>query len=116
MVTFTPRKHPLTVMDAEGDARAAAKKAGATKAVEDEMVRAAIESVEPDGYEFEGPTRFDKLFTGLAVERPKSLVLGDRTGCEHISPPFDDDYGRLLDRVYVKGSTSPAGFEPALPA
>ena len=33
-------------------------------------------SGEPDGYDFEGPTRFDKLFTGIAVERPKAL---DRT-------------------------------------
>jgi hypothetical protein len=25
---------------------------------------------EPDGYDFTGPTRFDKLFTGIAVETP----------------------------------------------
>jgi hypothetical protein len=59
-------------------------------------------SGEVDGYEFEGPTRFDKLFSGLACERPSSLPLGDRTGCEDIGPEdtFDGDYGRLLDRAY----------------
>lgn len=65
----------------------------------------------PNGYDFEGPTRFDKLFSGIAVERPKLLVRGDTTGCESIGPEdtFDGDYGRLLDRVCVKGVASPAG-------
>ena len=27
-------------------------------------------SGEADGYDFSGPTRFDKLFTGIAVETP----------------------------------------------
>lgn len=55
-------------------------------------------SGEVDGYEFTGPTRFDKLFTGIAVERPKSLDPHDRTGTEDIGPEdtFDGDYGRLL--------------------
>src|SRR5262245_55989004 len=35
-------------------------------------------SGEIDGYEFEAPTRFDKLFTGIAVERPKNLDPDDR--------------------------------------
>jgi hypothetical protein len=30
-------------------------------------------SGEVDGYDFEGPTRFDKLFTGIAVERPNGV-------------------------------------------
>ncbi len=34
-------------------------------------------SGEIDGYDFEGPTRFDKLFTGIAVERPKDLNPND---------------------------------------
>lgn len=70
-----------------------------------------------DGYDFEGPTRFDKLFTGLACEPPASLDRTDRTGCEDIGPEdtFDGDYGRLLDRAYattkdVKGVTSPRGI------
>jgi hypothetical protein len=58
-------------------------------------------SGELDGYDFEGPTRFDKLFTGIAVERPRSLDPHDRSGTESITADetFDGDYGRLLDRV-----------------
>lgn len=57
------------------------------------------------------------MFTGIAVERPKSLDLHDRTGKEDIGPEdtFDGDYGRLLDRAYeksVKVLASPPGFEP----
>ncbi len=61
-------------------------------------------SGEPDGYDFTGPTRFDKLFTGIAVERPAWLVPGDITGCEDIGPEdtFDGDYGRLRDRAYER--------------
>ncbi len=66
----------------------------------------------------EGPTRFDKLFTGIAVERPKNLDPNDLTGTEDIGPEDtgDGDYGRLLERVYrsdALGLASPAGFEPA---
>ena len=68
------------------------------------------------GYDFEAPTRFEKLFTGIVCERPKGLVPGDRTGCEGITPEdtFDAEYGRLLDRASegVKGVASPTGFEP----
>lgn len=76
-------------------------------------------SGEIDGYEFEATTRFDQLFSGIAVERPANLDPRDLTGIEGIGP--DDtgeaDFGRLLDRVYEKsyagGLASPAGFEPA---
>ena len=79
-------------------------------------------SNEVDGYDFTGPTRFDKLFTGIAVERPAGIDAGV-TGCEGIGPEdtFDGDYGRLLERAYeraratrkdVKVGTSPTGFEP----
>lgn len=47
-------------------------------------------SGERDGYDFAGPTRFDKLFAGIAVERPASLVSGDVSGCEGIGP--EDTY------------------------
>ncbi len=49
------------------------------------------------GYDFSGPTRFDKLFTGIVVERPK-WIPESRVGTEHIGPSdtFDGDYGRLL--------------------
>jgi len=60
------------------------------------------------GYSFEGPTRFDKLFTGialapLAVGTYDDLIRDAGKGCEHIRPEDtpDGDYGRLLDRVYV---------------
>lgn len=64
-----------------------------------------------DGYDFEGPTRFDKLFTGIAVgsaaaraDRPSFIAPGDVTGTEGIGPEdtFDGDYGRLLARAYEK--------------
>ena len=55
-----------------------------------------------DGYDFEGPTRFDKLFAGIAVERPKGLVAGDTWGCHDIGPEdtFDGDCGRLLEERF----------------
>jgi DNA invertase Pin-like site-specific DNA recombinase len=73
-------------------------------------------SGEVDGYDFTAPTRFDKLFTGIAVERAKNLP-STMTGAEAYDPEetFDGDYGRLLDRAYercVKVLASPTGFEP----
>ena len=54
-----------------------------------------------DGYEFEAPTRFDKLFVGLVVKtqtprpgRESFIEPGDRTGANF--GPTDEDYGRLL--------------------
>ena len=68
------------------------------------------------GYDFTCPTRFDKLFTGIAVETPKWLAAGDRRGFEDTTPEdsMDGDYGRLLERAYetcVKIVASPAGVE-----
>ena len=40
---------------------------------------------EVDGYDFEAPTRFDKLFTGIAVERPVGVDEGP-LGSEGIGP------------------------------
>lgn len=64
----------------------------------------------PDGYDFTGPTRFDRLFSGIAssARRPDDGI----TGAEGIGPEntFDGDYGRLLDRAYqrsVKVVSSP---------
>jgi DNA invertase Pin-like site-specific DNA recombinase len=69
---------------------------------------------EVDGYDFTAPTRYDRLFTGIAVEAPKPRVDEGVTGAEGIGPEdtFDGDYGRLLDRAYqksVKVVTSPTG-------
>ena len=62
-----------------------------------------------------GPTRFDKLFAGIVVERPSWIPLGDQ-GRTHIGPndTTDVDYGRLLEQAQNrgKGVTSPTGFEP----
>ena len=77
-------------------------------------------SGDPDGYDFTARTRFDKLFTGIAVERPKSLLLGDVTGCEGIGPEDtgDADYGRILERALnrAKGaSLMPASWNQIVP-
>jgi hypothetical protein len=57
------------------------------------------------GYDFEGPTRFDKLFTGIVARRPTWIAEGDVTGTEHIrsEDTLDVDYGELLDRACQKG-------------
>jgi site-specific DNA recombinase len=61
------------------------------------------------GYEFTGPTRFDKLFTGFVVGRPAFLTDGDRRGTEHIRPEdtLDLDYGRLLEKAHGIGVLTP---------
>ena len=53
-----------------------------------------------DGYTFEGPTRFDKPFSGLAVETPKGTGTAGTEGIG-IEDTYDGDYGRLLDRAYT---------------
>ena len=56
------------------------------------------------GYEFEAPTRFDKLFLGVAVEISTKREVS-YAGTEHIGPEdtFDADYGRLLEAVQNRG-------------
>lgn len=66
------------------------------------------------GYKFEGQTRFDKLFAGIAGSAPRHVDRLDRTGTEHIGPEdtFEGDYGRLLDRFHknnAEGMASPTG-------
>jgi hypothetical protein len=65
-----------------------------------------------EGYTFEAPTRFDKLFSGIVAPRPAFIEKGNR-GAEHIGPEdtFDADYGRLLEAVYGKWVASPRGVE-----
>ena len=52
------------------------------------------------GYDFSAPTRFDKLFTGIVVERP-SRVEGSQRGVDHLGPEdtYEGDYGRLLEQA-----------------
>jgi site-specific DNA recombinase len=72
-----------------------------------------------EGYTFEAPTRFDKLFSGIVAERPAFIPAGN-LGAEHLGPEdtFDGDYGRLLERAtapfikFGKGVASPAGITP----
>ena len=56
----------------------------------------------PAAGRFEAPTRFDRLFTGVAAPPPAYVPVGDRTGTEHIGPEdmWDADYGRLLHRAH----------------
>lgn len=77
-------------------------------------------SGEVDGYDFRGPTRFDRLFTGVAVE-PKAWMkdYSSRRGFEDTTPEdtFDGDYGRLLDAAYkssveVLASLAPTSWNP----
>lgn len=58
-----------------------------------------------EGYTFEAPTRFDKLFSGIVVPRPAFIPTGNR-GAEHIGveDTFDGDYGRLLERATGAGN------------
>ena len=91
----------LRAVDDAGAHRAAAHPARTAD------VHAALNPIsdEPDGYDFAGPTRFDKLFTGIAVETPQWVKdYTGKTGTEDIGPEdtFDGDYGRLLDRAYEK--------------
>ena len=60
-----------------------------------------------DGYEFEATTRFDQLFSGIAVERPANLDPHDLTGTEDIGTEThtgtgEADFGRQLERAYEK--------------
>ena len=67
-----------------------------------------------DGYSFDAPTRFDKLFSRIVMKRPAFIEQGNR-GAEHIGPEdtFDGDYGRLLEGAqgdFGLRGTSPTGF------
>jgi site-specific DNA recombinase len=69
------------------------------------------------GYDFVAPTRFDKLFSGVAVARPAFVAEGDTRGIAHILPEDtpEADYGRLLEKACGKGVASPNGPIPCVP-
>jgi hypothetical protein len=76
-ITFTPTKHVIY----QGD------------------------SVFPDqpGYEFEAPTRFDKLFHGVAIKLPATTPYkGELPVMTSIE---DADYGAMLERAYGRAAT-----------
>jgi hypothetical protein len=69
------------------------------------------------GCTFEAPTRFDRLFSGVAIPRASFVPLGIRTGTEGIGPgdTFDLDYGRLLEQAARRHRTevaSPHALDP----
>ena len=71
------------------------------------------------GYDFEAPTRFEKLFVGVACIAPAwadcaDLVRDRGRGLEHLGTEDipDADYGRLLELAYMKGVVRPAGLDP----
>jgi site-specific DNA recombinase len=69
---------------------------------------------EIDGYDFVAPTRFDRLFSGIATERP-AFLPASREGAENIGAEDTDDadYGRVLERALNRAKVaSPPGFEP----
>jgi hypothetical protein len=55
-----------------------------------------------NGYDFAAPTRYDKLFTGVASPRPSFIRRDDRTGLEDIRAitETEGDCGRLLERIH----------------
>jgi len=63
------------------------------------------------GYSFSSPTRYDKLFTGVATPTPKDLDPADRNGLEDIGPEdtLEGDYGRLLERAMSAQITGRGG-------
>jgi hypothetical protein len=74
-------------------------------------------NAEGTGYDFIAPTRYDKLFTGIAVPIPAAPDwMAEVTHTEiGVDDTLDGDYGRLLERateIYVKRVASPTGFEP----
>lgn len=70
-----------------------------------------------DGYDFVAPTRFDRLFTGIAVPaEPRPAWMPEEVTHTEITPDdtLDGDYGRLLEEataIYAKRVTSPTGFD-----
>jgi DNA invertase Pin-like site-specific DNA recombinase len=74
---------------------------------------------QPDGYDFSAQTRFDGLFTGIAVETPAHIKASkSRRGFHDTTADdtMDGDYGRLLDdqarKLRVKGGVPEGKFRP----
>jgi hypothetical protein len=71
-----------------------------------------------DRYTFEAPTRFDKLFSGVAMTPPSFAKSGNLATDGIGATDTEADYGRLLERAErrlataYKRSASPTGFEP----
>jgi hypothetical protein len=77
---------------------------------------------EDGGYDLEWPTRFDKLFSGIAVSVKGGADLWDLAGLgvENIRPEdtWDADYEELLsaaERSHAKEVATPAQTHPFVP-
>src|SRR5207247_9566126 len=70
-------------------------------------------SADGRGYDFEGPTRFDKLFACFVAPLPGRVRDGDVRGTEHIGPADtpEADYGRLLEGA-EQAATGGKGGDP----
>src|SRR5262249_61415566 len=56
-----------------------------------------------EGLRKPAPTRFDKLFSGVASPRPALITPGGTAGRENIGPNEGfEDYGRLLERAIAR--------------
>ena len=61
------------------------------------------------GYDFTARTRFDRVFTGLYIQLPATM-LEDAAAVNAVydsSDTLDADYGRLLSQCYGKCLASP---------
>jgi hypothetical protein len=109
-----PRLPPSVVEDRLGEWRRLLRQSTTqARAVLQRVLRGRLvftPRADGNGYDFSGPTRFDKLFSGIAVERPSFIPRGAR-GTEHITPDdtLDSDYGRLLERIC---GTTENGWRP----
>ena len=70
----------------------------------------------PVGYEFECPTRYDRLFSGLVVPKSALAARGlDREDVYYRAEDTGVDFGEVLRRAMESNRSrvaSPTGFEP----
>ncbi len=64
--------------------------------------------VDGHGYDFTAPTRFDRLFAGVACDVPRWMPRDGR-GVSGLTPEdsYDADYGALLARAYAENGWRP---------
>ena len=100
-----PRLRPEVVEDPLTEWRLLRQSTAQGRAVLQRVLRGRITfTPKCGGYEFEAPTRFDKLFLGVSVEISTKRKASYK-GTDHIGPEdtFNTDYGRLLEAVQNHG-------------
>jgi hypothetical protein len=99
-----PRLHPAVVENRLAEWRRLLRQSATQgRAVLQRVLRGRLTfwpRADGQGYDFAGPTRFDRLFTGIVAPRP-AFIRDDVRGTEHIGPEdtFEGDYGRLLENA-----------------